>query len=442
MTRSITKYALTLLGLILALLAGFGGFNLLVDPYDVIDGPAIDGFNARKTRTHEDGGRITASHRIVVGGMGSAVFGSSRTVDGFPRFVDDWRGAGPDSALDSGGLTNVGVRGSNAFELSRALTLAAHDPDFRCAVVGLDLDELGDHGKAAATYWVTALPDGSRLLGLARMALSPNTFARSVQTIVDNATGGGPDWRWSDEYEPGWQRGRFTGQVPGSFAFSSTYTFDPEREDYLDRTIDRLTERGVQVIGFLHPQHAWREEVWFAAGRGEDFLAFRRDMAALFDRYADRQPADACIEGGAAVLWDFSGFQDFQTTPAPGPEQTRSHPYFYEPAHYLPVVGEAILARLQGEAGEGVFAADRFGFRLTEEIARETEDDLLQRRSDFLARPENAALIAALEAVIEEDRTYRPEQRQFLNRDDWRVLERDLARIPERSGVAGDDTPR
>jgi hypothetical protein len=428
------RYAATLLILIFALLGGYGGFNLLIDPYDIVGGPAIDGVNARKTRLREDGGRITASHRIAAGGLGSAVFGSSRTVDGFPTTIDTW----------PGGMTNVGMRGSNAFELARAITLAARDPDFRCAVVGVDMDEFGDHAKSRATYWLTPLPDGSRMLSLARVALSPNSIARSVQTLTDNLTGAEADTPWREAYEPGEQRGRYTGAIPGSFAYANTYQFDPERLEYFEAALDRLTAQGVQVTGFVHPLHAWREEILFRAGREEDFFAFRREMAALFDRYADRPAAQPCIEGGAAVLWDFSGFQDISGLPAPGEAETVPHAAFYEPSHYLPEVGLAMLDRMRGETGEALYAAERFGLRLTGEIARDSEEAVRGRREAWRAREDNDVLNTALDALVSEGRAYQPEKRLFLTRDDWRELRRDLARVPPRraAGLPGDERTR
>ena len=174
------RYALTFGIVLAALLFGFAGFNSLVDPFDITGAPDIDGVNERRSRIYGDGGRVHSADLMARGAAASVLLGSSRTVDGFPREPEDW----------PGGIANAGMRGTNIFELSQAMLLAARDPDLRCIVIGLDLDEFGTHSKAKATYWLSALADGRRSWAFARVALSPNTFAASVQTIADNLTGG------------------------------------------------------------------------------------------------------------------------------------------------------------------------------------------------------------------------------------------------------------
>lgn len=418
------RYAIILIGLLLGGLAGVAGVNLLIDPYGTLRGPSIAGLNAKKTRQYEDGGRIAVSARLMQGGLGSIVVGSSRAVDGFPRRTDAW----------PGGLYNAGMRGSNVFELTRTMAIAARDPSLRCIVVGLDLDEFGDHSKTKATYWITALPDGDARFGLARMALSPHTLTRSAQTVFDNATGGAPAPPFRDTYAPGEQRERYFRMIGNASDFMRSYRFDPDRLDFFAAALDRLTAEGVQVIGFIHPVHAFREELLFMSGGETRYFAFRRDLAALFADYAARDATTPCTPESAAVLWDFSGFQDFAVTPPPGESETAAHPYFHEPAHYLPAIGEAMLRKMRGEEGDGVFSDDRFGLRLTPQTARESEAAIRTRRDTWRRTP-------AGEAFIEEaaPRLARPAgapmARSYLNRDDWRDLEKALAAIPPRAAT-------
>lgn len=416
------RYATILIGILLGGLAGVAGVNLVIDPYGVTNGPSIPGFNAEKTRQYEDGGRIAVSARLMNGGLGSIILGSSRAVDGFPRRTDDW----------PGGLYNAGMRGSNIFELTRAMAVAARDPALRCVAIGLDLDEFGDHSKAKATYWITALPDGDARLGLARMALSPHTLARSAQTVFDNATGGAPAAPFRDAYEPGEQRARYFSMIGNASDFMRGYRFDPDRLDFFSAALDRLTAEGVQVIGFIHPVHAFREELLFMGGGEARYFAFRRDLATLFAEYAARESAKPCAPGGAAVLWDFSGFQDFASTPPPGESETAAHPYFHEPAHYLPAVGKAMLGRMRGEKGDGVFSDVRFGLRLTPITAHESERAILARRDSWRRTPAGEIFIEEAAPVFA-GRAAAPMARSYLNRDDWRDLEKALAAVPPRA---------
>lgn len=420
------RYALILLAVTAIVLASFAGFNLLVDPFGVTGAPRIGGFNAVKTRLYQDGGRIHGADALARGAATSFILGSSRAVDGFPPEPDGW----------PGGMMNAGMRGTNLFELAQAMALAARDPDLRCLVIGLDLDEFGTHSKSKASFAISALADGNRGMALARMAMSPNTFAASLLTVADNAAGRGADTPWADAYEPGVQRGRYESGARGIYAYYLGYRHDDERMAYLDETLDALTAAGVQIIGLIHPYHAWREEALFRAGREEAHFALRRDLAALFARHADRAAADPCIEGGAAVLWDFSGFQDFAAIPAPGSSATEPHETFYEPSHYLPRIGQAMLDRMRGAPGAEPLSGGAFGLRLTPGNAAGSEADIRARRQAWLATPDGQAATAFLDGVVASHPRAESPPPQFLNRDDWSDLRRALARLPDR-GEAG-----
>lgn len=417
------RYAALLMIVFAALLFGFAGFNSLVDPFDITGAPDLPGVNERRSRIHADGGRVHAADLMARGAASSVLLGSSRTVDGFPRRPADW----------PGGIVNAGMRGTNAFELSQAMLLAARDPGLRCIVVGLDLDEFGTHSKAKSTYWLSALADGRRSWAFARVALSPNTFAAAVSTIADNLTGGSPRVPWQDLYEPGQQRSRYESGVSGIYRYYLGYDFDPDRIGYFARALDAATESGVQVVGFIHPLHAWREEALFRSGRAGEYFALRETLADLFVRHAGRTPDEACIEGGAAVLFDFSGYQDFAVRPAPGPEETAPHDLFYEPSHYLPHVGQAMLDRMRGEDGEGVFAAGDFGVRLTPGNAGETAEAVRRRREAWLASADGEAATAFIDGVIADRPAPERAPPAFLNRDDWLDLRRAAARLPQRA---------
>ncbi|HAQ35996.1 MAG: hypothetical protein CMF74_16355 [Maricaulis sp.] len=417
------RYTRIFLIIFAALLVGFAAFNALVDPFDVTGAPGIAGVNERRSRIYADGGRVHAADLMARGAAHSVLLGSSRTVDGFPRHPEDW----------PGGIANAGMRGTNIFELSQSMLLAARDPELRCIVIGLDLDEFGTHSKAKATYWLSALADGRRSWAFARIALSPNTFAAAVRTIVDNVTGSSPRVPWQDVYDPGAQRRRYESGITGIYRFYLGYDLDPDRLAYFRQALDAVTASGVQVTGFIHPVHAWREAALFEAGREEDYFRLRTALAELFAEQADRAASDACVEGGAAVLWDFSGFQDFAVQGAPAPNQTAPHALFYEPSHYLPHVGQEMLDRMRGEAGSDLFDPGRFGVRLTPEIAAETTAAIRERYADWRGSPDGREAASLIEDARASGAGPEAAPPVFLNRDDWADLHRAAARLPRRA---------
>ncbi|WP_291845291.1 hypothetical protein [Maricaulis sp.] len=414
------RYAATLLIALIAGLAGFAGFNALVDPFGITGSPDIPGLTSRDTRLYEDGGRVHVGDQLARGGEDAIILGSSRSVDGFPRDPEDL----------PAGFINAGMRGTNIFELSQAAALAAGSDSLRCVVIGLDLDEFGTHSKAKATYWLSALRDGNADFARARVALSPSTFGASVQLLADNLTGSEPRVPWADSYPAGAQRTRYENGARGIYRFYLGYRFDPERLALFEHVLDRLTAEGVQVTGFIHPLHAWREEALFRAGRGDDYLAFRATLGETFARYADREPASACLPGGAARIWDFSGFRDFATIAAPGTEATEAHPAFYEPSHYLPHIGTDMLAIMAGGAPVDARVS---GERLDPGTTETSAAAIAARRTAWLATEDGRDVTAMLDAVIAGNPSAELETPQFLNRDDETSVIDKLARIAPRA---------
>ncbi|WP_323760554.1 hypothetical protein [Maricaulis sp.] len=414
------RYAATLLIALFATLAGFAGFNAVVDPFGVMGTPDIPGLTSRDTRLYKDGGRVHIADRLARGGDPAIILGSSRTVDGFPRDPDDL----------PAGFINAGMRGTNIFELSQAAALAAGDARLRCVVIGLDLDEFGTHSKAKSTYWLSALRDGNADFARARVSLSPSTFRASVRMLADNLTGSSPRMPWVDTYPSGAQRRRYDDSARGIYRFYLGYRFDPERLALFETVLDNLTAQGVQVTGFIHPLHAWREEALFRAGRGEDFLAFRAALAETFARHAAREPVEACLPGPASQLFDFSGFRPFAALPAPAVDATAAHPTFFEPSHYLPHVGADMLAIMAGETPEDARVT---GERLAPQTLSRSAEALAERRAAWLATPDGATATALLDAVIADNPTAQLETPQFLNRDDETSVADKLARIAPRA---------
>jgi len=194
------KYARTFLITLIGSLLFFAGFNFVVDPYDVTGTISADGFNARKTRAHEDGRRIQVSHQLTESAAQSIIIGSSRVVDGFPLNTDDW----------PGGLYNAGIRGSTNYERAHVAALALRKENLRCVIIGFGAFANNQTERQKSAFFISRLPDGRKNTSIARMMLSPNTFGRSVQTVRDNVTGGSDDFPFKETYAAGQQRKYFT----------------------------------------------------------------------------------------------------------------------------------------------------------------------------------------------------------------------------------------
>jgi hypothetical protein len=244
--------------------------------------------------------------------------------------------------------------------------------------------------------------------------------------MADNLGGGEPRVPWADSYPAGAQRQRYESGARGIYGFYLGYNFDPDRVGLFEQALDALTANGIQVIGFIHPLHAWREEALFRSGRSETYFEMRRTLTDVFERHAATPAANACIEGGSAMLWDFSGYRDFATLPAPGPEQSQAHPAFYEPSHYLPHIGQAMLDTMRGETAD---VDGLSGLRLTTVNLEASAGAIRQRRQRWLETPDGQAVSELFDALEAAGPVAQVETAQYLNRDDRLSLEDKISRI-------------
>jgi len=421
-------YAVRLVLTLAAWLILFGSFTFIVDPYHVNAWSEIPGVNERRTRAHADGYRVAVGHGLVETQAGTLLFGSSRSHDGFPDNIPDW----------PGGFENMAMGGTNAFELANAAALAAENDHLDCAIIGLDLREFGDYPRADATYWLTPLAGGSQLQSHIQTSLSLDAFARALQTVIDNATGGS-DVDWETAYAPENSRERFDTELAKRYRSYLGFVYDPERSDFVFRGIDALLARGVQVRIFIHPIHSRIEEARWRAGIDTIDLQIRRDLVRLA---AARNPAPSrapCFPGEPLEVWDFAGFAEVSQSAPPSHSGDVLNPWYYEPSHYRPALGLAILDRMLGEDRRPPVSPEQFGVRLTADNLDQHWADVTARRADWLENDEWAAWLTeqydAMEAnppPIEE----RPHV--FLNRDDFNSLERRVSRIEQREQGMGE----
>ncbi|WP_417494451.1 hypothetical protein [Maricaulis sp.] len=414
--------------MLVAWLIGFGGFTLVVDPYEIAPWISIEGVNARRTRAHEDGYRVHVGHRLLTSEAGTITLGSSRVMDGFPRDLPDW----------PGGYENLAMAGTSAFELARASALAARNEAINCVVVGVDLREFSTDTNTQATYWITPMAGGSQIAALAKMALSPSAFARALQTVDDNRTGGS-DERWEHAYDEDRLPARFEEELAKRYRYYASYEYDPERLAFLFRGIDALLASGKQVVVFIHPVHAWYEEARQRAGAGPAEIALRRDIVAqLASRGEMATASQACFDGPALQAWDFGGFSAPAQSAPPAADGSAPNPWYYVPSHYRPALGQAILDRLAGhsdpaQVGEG------FGRPLTPENLEADLDALQTGRASWLQSntPWEEHAAQAFDAFDADPPAPEAGPRVFLTRTDHVELERAVQRIEQQASSTG-----
>jgi hypothetical protein len=414
-------YLRVLIGVFIAILGFTTLFSVAVDPYDILPGPHITGFNADKTRIDEDGRRVTVGQEILSGRHGTLLFGSSRVVEGFPRVLDNeaW----------PGGIYNAGMRGGTAFEIARALAISGRAQNLRCVIVGFDSLSFQSIVKTRATYWISALPDGNAALAAGRISLSPHAFYRGLQTVRDNAIGRPPFDRYPDVYKPGEQRERMLRGARDHFINFQFLHYDPARLEFTLAALRGLAARGVQVIGVILPRHAWHDEALYQSANLAEEDAWRADLAQAFAQMAEQPAASPCTGEKNAVLWDFSRFQTAFAPAAPDAQATQPHPHFYEATHFMTDIGEAVLARILGKVTRAPFDAPDFGVKITpRNLAEEGEKAHVRRAAWQAAEPDLDFILRFYADLGAQFPPPDPKDlpRVTLSRDDWQAMARDV----------------
>jgi hypothetical protein len=412
------RFTLIFLAIAAAVTAGMTAFNLAIDPYDVLGGPRWRGVNQVKTRRVSDGRRVVVGFNVLEPRR-TLLVGNSRVWDGFGEAPPPW----------SGSWFNAGMPSGNAYELGRALVLQTR-AGVDCVVVGLEAQDYDAAAKIKGAFWLSPLLDGSAPLATLRMATSKTTFGRALDTWKDNAQA---RWRpdaWPLAWPPGRQLAIFRAAAAEYDERFRALAYDPERLRFTAAIVDRMTERGVQVIGVFPPLHAVGTEAVFRSGGADKLFRFRRDVVRALGAFAGRRPRAPCAPGGAVVLWDFWGDQPFSTAPLPGPHETRAHETFYDAAHFTPRVGAEMLRRMAGLPAREAFArAAPFGARVDEASLPAAERAILARRAAWLTTREGREATAFFDEI---ERTAEPlpvGERFYLARDDWLRLDRDLPKI-------------
>tara|TARA_R110002096_G_scaffold12851_1_gene45805 strand:+ start:422 stop:1771 length:1350 start_codon:yes stop_codon:yes gene_type:complete len=426
--KRLASYARLFAATLTAWLVGFGGFTLVVDPYEIAPWISIEGVNARRTRAHEDGYRVHVGHRLLTSNSGTITLGSSRVMDGFPRDLPDW----------PGGYENLAMAGTSAFELARASALAARNVAINCVVIGVDLREFSTDTNTQATYWITPMAGGSQIGALAKMALSPSAFARALQTVDDNISGGS-DERWEHAYDEAGLPARFEEELAKRYRYYASFEYDPERVAFLFRGIDALLASGKQVVVFIHPVHGWYEEARQRAGAGPAEIALRRDIAAqIAERGVTPEAGQACFDGPALQAWDFGGFSAAAQTAPPAADGSAPSPWYYVPSHYRPALGHAILERLAGRSGP--YPVDEsFGRPLSADTLEADLAAFQAGRAAWLqsGTPWQLHAAAAFDAFDADPPEPEAGPRTFLTRGDRVELERDVLRIERDASGSG-----
>lgn len=372
--------------------------NVIIDPFDVFRAVKIEGLT--KTRRDADGARIATGFDIVRGEYRTLMLGSSR----MQRMIKQ-----PIAELPGEEL-NAGLAGANVYEIVRAGRLAFDNPKLECVYVALDFGSFSSVADIKGSYHTSPLAGGPIWLARIKVALSLDTLRRSFDTLRDQYK-----TKQEASLSPGEPRERFIAMTRNFLGVYRSHSYDPKRVEFLAAMIDRFTANGVQVIGMVSPVHAWNEEAMFAAGKGEDYLRWRRDVTHMFARFAGRPVRAGCATSKAsAVIYDFAGYRTLSQTRVPDAQTDQPHAWYYESSHMTPLIGHAMILETIGKRPKFPFGAQV----LTPANLAKSEKELFARQSAY-RRSADAKTIAPLLESWKDDAPEPATRRFFLTDKDF-----------------------
>ncbi len=374
--RYVTGFA-AIVGAGLALLAGF---NALVNPFNIYDGPRITGFNDYKYELAKHS-RLSKAAEVRRLHPDCLILGSSRAHAGLDPAHPAWSGCT---------AYNLAHNGGTLYEAMRYLQHAEAVRQPREVVLALDLLMFNIYRLQQPGFTEERLltgADGAPNPAWRRAyaydvfsgLLSSQTLGASWTTVFPpyaHRARGPEDGFW--EYTSLdatflTRRGQREAFRRNEEAFLTEHWFPAPRHrfrtrdqqsgadvyDYL-RAILRLAHRdNVQLSMLISPAHARQWEALRQAGLWGEFEDWKRMLVQV--------NADEARRAGRTpfALWDFSGFNAYTTeaVPAEG-DRTGEMRWYWESSHFRKELGDRVLDRVLGyRAAERPIAPD-FGVRL------------------------------------------------------------------------------
>lgn len=359
-SRRYRRYAASLLGLAVVLVLAVAACNAVVDPLSLLGLADIAGVNRVKTEIGSNGGRRGKAAAIASGRFDTLLLGTSRMEVGIdPAYA----------AFGGRNAYNAGLSGTNMYEIYEVFQFARRTMHPRAVVLGLDFLAFSAARQTAGDFDLSAFAGPAVL---PRYLFSQDTLRLSWRTLESNRRGRQPTYdargssRYFESQEPVDHRRLFVSILRDNFFVNpETYAgfrYASDRVDLLGKLVEDCLADGIGIYLYISPVHARQLEALRAMDLYESFERWKRDLLETVANAAGR------AEGGKApTLWDFSGYSTLTTEPVPGPGQRDvKMRWYWESSHFKKALGNLVLDRLLGHAGEVPVPAD-FGVALQAE---------------------------------------------------------------------------
>ena len=415
-----TRYGLLLLCAVLFPLALLAGFNFIIDPYQLLGAPAIDGVNAKKTVLFSKLG-LTKPYAFYGSDHTSLILGSSRA----GAAIDP---AHPSLAADNfynyatpGARPRQDIEKLRSAIATRAIHKVIYSVDFFTFNSFNSLPEdyaaefskrlskhsslwdspvflqqaLRDYGTALWSY--TALRDSIRTV---RQQQEFNSSALTYATVFDNGlwvmhyTGQRKQSDVFTQMEQSYLQTNWFTAEDRYFSFSRRNANDSSPLEDFSALLRLAHDNNIELTVVILPVHARLLEILDYAGLWPYFEYWKRQLVAINEQTA------SAVDRSPFPIWDFNGYYPVATEPVSAEMNAKPLQWMYDSAHTTVNTGNRILDIIAGKA-----PADFGGALSSENI----DDWLLsQRRLRDAFRREHPLLAKELKKRINVSRKKSP----------------------------------
>ena len=344
------RYLSLLVGLPTLLMLATGAFSLRVDPFGLYRVfPATEGFNANKPRQkgHERMVRAADLARLAPDAL---ILGTSRSQVGLDPEASAWSGIASHPA-------NAAFSDGSTYEALRYLQHADAISPVKVVVFGADYLSFIGTTRHTSDFTESRLSVGKKgephrffaLDDVPAALLSFDTLRISRRTILEQEI---PSYFYeTGRRRPTSMEARIAeqGGARGAFMWSERDYADsyvcaqparlPTHLADFDALVDYCREKKIRLVVLWSPSHVRSLALLEVAGLWPEVERFKRELVQ---------------RSGAFELWEFSG-ADPRTTAEEVPAQsdaTARTRWYWESSHYRKELGDVVLDRVLGRAGD------------------------------------------------------------------------------------------